>query len=96
MPVRLLNARILLAIVVGVALSAATGTPDVHEIQFLIIRAYAQSKQQNPLEKARTAVETLINRLRGQDMPEGIVKTNGRIEATQVDVAAKYPAGWRR
>src|SRR5271167_2323726 len=24
-------------------------------------------------------------------MPAGIVKTNGRIEATQVDVAAKYP-----
>jgi ABC-type multidrug transport system ATPase subunit len=24
-------------------------------------------------------------------MPEGIVKSNGRIEATQVDVAAKYP-----
>jgi HlyD family secretion protein len=32
----------------------------------------------------------LINRLRGRDMPEGIVKTNGRIEATEVDVAAKY------
>src|SRR3974390_1971955 len=53
--------------------------------------AHAQSAQQNPLEKARTAVETLINRLRGRDMPEGIVKTNGRVEATQVDVAAKYP-----
>ena len=26
--------------------------------------AQAQSKQQNPLEKARTTVETLINRLR--------------------------------
>ncbi|MGA7657028.1 MAG: HlyD family efflux transporter periplasmic adaptor subunit, partial [Methylocella sp.] len=56
-----------------------------------MVRAYAQSKQQSPLEKARTAVETLINRLRGIDMPEGIVKTNGRLEATQVDVAAKYP-----
>ncbi len=53
--------------------------------------AHAQSAQQNPLEKARTAIETLIDRLRGRDMPEGIVKTNGRIEATQVDVAAKYP-----
>src|SRR3974390_2280470 len=53
--------------------------------------AHAQSAQQSPLEKARTAVETLINRLRGRDMPEGIVKTNGRLEATQVDVAAKYP-----
>jgi HlyD family secretion protein len=91
MPVRLLTARILLAIVVGVALSVATGTPDVHVIQFLVVSAHAQSNQQNPIEKARTAVETLINRLRGRDMPEGIVKTNGRIEATQVDVAAKYP-----
>jgi HlyD family secretion protein len=53
--------------------------------------AQAQSAQQNPIEKARTAIETLIDRLRGRDMPEGIVKTNGRIEATQVDVAAKYP-----
>jgi HlyD family secretion protein len=56
-----------------------------------IVSAHAQSKQQNPLERARKAVETLINRLRGRDMPEGIVKTNGRIEATQVDVSAKYP-----
>jgi HlyD family secretion protein len=53
--------------------------------------AQAQSKPQNPVERARTAVETLIARLRGRDMPEGIVKSNGRIEATQVDVAAKYP-----
>src|SRR5205814_10121727 len=45
----------------------------------------------NPIDQARKAVETLINRLRGRDMPEGIVKTNGRIEATQVDVSAKYP-----
>jgi len=51
----------------------------------------AQSKQRDPIERARTAVETLIARLRGRDMPEGIVKSNGRIEATQVDVAAKYP-----
>ena len=68
-----------------------TSALGVSEGGLLIVTAYAQSKQQNPLEKARTAVETLINRLRGQDMPEGIVKTNGRIEATQVDVAAKYP-----
>jgi HlyD family secretion protein len=27
----------------------------------------------------------------GKTMPDGIVKTNGRLEATQVDVAAKYP-----
>jgi HlyD family secretion protein len=48
-------------------------------------------KQPSPIEDARKVVETLINRLRGHDMPDGIVKTNGRLEATQVDVAAKYP-----
>ena len=56
----------------------------------LIASAQAQSKQQDPLEKARTTVESLINRLRGRDMPDGIINTNGRVEATQVDVAAKY------
>ena len=53
--------------------------------------AYAQPKQKSPIDQARTAVETLINRLRGRDMPDGIVKSNGRLEATEVDVAAKYP-----
>jgi HlyD family secretion protein len=36
-------------------------------------------------------VRNLLNRLFGESMPAGIVKTNGRIEATQVNVAAKYP-----
>jgi HlyD family secretion protein len=36
-------------------------------------------------------LQTLIDKLRGVAMPAGIVKTNGRIEATQVDIAAKYP-----
>jgi HlyD family secretion protein len=40
--------------------------------------------------QARPRIGTLLDRLRGKKMPEGIVKTNGRIEATQVDVAAKY------
>jgi HlyD family secretion protein len=70
------------------AVTLALGVPNGG---LLIVSAYAQSNQQNALEKARTSVETLINRLRGRDMPEGIVKTNGRIEATEVDVAAKYP-----
>lgn len=57
---------------------------------WLVGTAQAEPPQQAPIDRARTAVESLINRLRGRDMPEGIVKTNGRIEATQVDVAAKY------
>jgi HlyD family secretion protein len=35
-------------------------------------------------------VRNMIARLRAKKMPPGIVKTNGRIEATQVDVSAKY------
>lgn len=35
-------------------------------------------------------VRNMIARLRGKKMPSGIVKTNGRIEATQVDISAKY------
>ena len=57
----------------------------------VIAPALAESAQPNPIEQARTKVEDLIARLRGRDMPEGIVKSNGRLEATEVDVAAKYP-----
>src|SRR5262249_4992353 len=69
------------------------------EGQRLLPTAHAQSKprpsqgqpdQKGPTDQLRSQVETLINRLRGRDMPEGIVKSNGRIEATQVDVSAKY------
>ena len=90
MPVRRLTSHVGVGAVVCVALCMATWAPGVHDAPLLVVSAHAQSPQQNPLEKARTAVETLINRLRGRDMPEGIVKTNGRLEATQVDVSAKY------
>ncbi len=91
LPVRLVRATIVGAALICAALMAVTSALGVPNGGLLIVSAYAQSQQQNPLEKARTAVENLIDRLRGRDMPEGIVKTNGRIEATQVDVAAKYP-----
>jgi len=39
---------------------------------------------------AQTRVQKLIDDLRDTSMPKGITKTNGRIEATQIDVAAKY------
>jgi HlyD family secretion protein len=69
-------------------LTSALGLGD----QYLFIAsARAQAKPPEPIEKAKKAVDTLINHLRGRDMPDGIVKTNGRIEATQVDVSAKYP-----
>ena len=36
-------------------------------------------------------IKALIDKLRGEQMPPDIVKSNGRIEATQVDVSSKYP-----
>ncbi|MDE1973748.1 MAG: HlyD family efflux transporter periplasmic adaptor subunit [Hyphomicrobiales bacterium] len=44
----------------------------------------------SPAAQAKTK-PSLFERLLGRGTPPGIVKTNGRIEATQVDVAAKYP-----
>jgi HlyD family secretion protein len=73
------------------ALLAIASAPGVSDDSLFIASARAQTKPPEAIEKAKKAVETLINHLRGRDMPEGIVKTNGRIEATQVDVAAKYP-----
>ncbi|WP_089175594.1 HlyD family efflux transporter periplasmic adaptor subunit [Bosea sp. AS-1] len=43
-----------------------------------------------PGVQAQSRIKALIERLRGDTMPEGIVKTNGRIEATQIDVSSKY------
>src|SRR5262245_827937 len=90
MPIRLLTVRVLRPAFVCLAAAIVACAPGISDDGLLIASAQAQSKQQDPLQKARTAVETLINRLRGRDMPEGIVKTNGRIQATQVDVSAKY------
>lgn len=53
--------------------------------------AQAQSAPPNPIEDARKKIESLIAKLRGRTMPEGIIKSNGKLEATEVDVAAKYP-----
>lgn len=35
-------------------------------------------------------VRNLIKRLRGEKLPQGIYQSNGRLEATQVDVSSKY------
>ena len=77
--------------VFGVSLSIAGFALSLSISALLTDTAQAQPAQQSPIERAKTAIETLINRLRGRDMPEGITKTNGRIEATEVDVNAKYP-----
>src|SRR5262245_52849790 len=55
----------------------------------LVSTAVAQSDLQKLIDQSK--LHSLIDKLRGLDMPAGVVKTNGRIEATQVDIAAKYP-----
>lgn len=45
----------------------------------------------SPTAEAKSRIRTMVDRAFGRTLPEGIYKTNGRIEATQVDVAAKYP-----
>ena len=40
---------------------------------------------------AQNFLKNLIARLRGQRLPNGIVKAVGRVEANQVDVSSKYP-----
>jgi HlyD family secretion protein len=44
-----------------------------------------------PTVHAKSRVRNLLDRILGESMPDGIYKTNGRVEATQVDVSAKYP-----
>src|SRR6516165_2256910 len=48
--------------------------------------ASAQSKPRSIKEE----LHKILEGLHGSDLPEGIARTNGRIEATELDVAAKY------
>jgi HlyD family secretion protein len=72
------------------ALSIAGWVHGFSSSTLLIDSAQAQSAPPNPVEEARKKVESLIAKLQGRTMPEGIIKSNGRVEATEVDVAAKY------
>ena len=90
-PVARPRIRFVGAVLLGAALVCVAAVLGVSDGGLLILSAHAQPKQKSPIDQARAAVETLINRLRGRDMPDGIVKSNGRLEATEVDVAAKYP-----
>jgi HlyD family secretion protein len=49
-----------------------------------------QSDVQRKLEPLQREFHWLIERFGHGDMPEGIGKTNGRIEATEIDVSSKY------
>jgi len=67
------------ALVLGVAACALSVSDEPKRSLSLTSAAHAQG-----------VIRNLIARLRGQTLPEGVVKSNGRIEATQVDVSSKY------
>ena len=56
----------------------------------LALLAIAVAAAAAPPAMAQSRLMELIDRLRGDTMPDGIAKSNGRIEATQIDIAAKY------
>src|SRR6476646_443909 len=85
-----------LAIVLVCAVGSLPGamTSDSHFVstaraQSDVQRLLDESKQKLQLDQSK--LHALIDKLRGANMPEGVVKANGRIEATQVDISAKYP-----
>ena len=43
------------------------------------------------LPRTLSSSATVIAHLRGATLPDGILKSNGRLDATQVDVSSKYP-----
>ena len=52
--------------------------------------ARAESKVEKTIQEFKKDVQSLIEQLRRGDAPEAIAKTNGRIEATEIDVSSKY------
>ena len=77
---------LLSALVVFAFVAGSVPLPFVHPSVGGVLSPTAEAKS-----KVSAKVRSLLDRVLGKSMPEGIVKTNGRIEATQVDVAAKYP-----
>src|SRR6516165_4726523 len=80
MYMRLLLAGALVFLLVAGKLSLPLSIVSPFSDGGLCRTAHAESKFRN-----------LLDRVLGKTMPEGIVKTNGRLEATEVDIAAKYP-----
>ena len=75
------HGRVAAALLVGGAALLSLTTEDAGKSGS---HGFLSSAHAQPLRK-------LIARLRGQTLPDGIDKAEGRIEATQVDVSSKYP-----
>ena len=83
-PLVRLSAAALIAIAI---LTFGTFTNPVSSDVLLASTAHAESKLDALIDPK---LREWLDRLHKGAMPEGIAKTNGRIEATQIDVSAKY------
>ena len=90
MSVRRLFATAMLPAAATLALSAISGSEPGHRplgAEF-VTSARAQSDAKKAIDQK---LHKILEDLHGTDLPKGIARTNGRVEATQIDVAAKYP-----
>jgi multidrug efflux pump subunit AcrA (membrane-fusion protein) len=92
MYVRLLPIPVLSAALVLTAVAILVFPSGDRGSGHFVSTAHAESnvKVQENIRRGIKRVESLIERWRRGDAPEGIVKTNGRIEATEIDVSPKY------
>ena len=81
-----------LIVLAGLAVAApATSQAQVAGSTFLgSTYARAELKVEETIQEFKKDVQSLIEQLRRADVPEAIAKTNGRIEATEIDVSSKY------
>ncbi len=71
----------------GFLVPAANAQPPQYEEDVQKFKKDFQKFQGDVQQK----FHTLLEKLRGSDLPEGFAKTNGRIEATEIDISPKYP-----
>jgi HlyD family secretion protein len=82
-----MSVRLSAAMILAVAVLAGGGEFHGAPAGKFLSTARAQSKMR---EVVKERFQKIFQDLQGSDVPKGIVKSNGRIEATQIDVAAKY------
>ncbi len=85
------------ALIAVAILAAGSVAGRVSWGSFFVRGADAQSKFEedvqkfkNDVQKFKENVQTLIEKWQHGDTPQGIAKTNGRIEATEIDISPKY------
>ncbi len=78
-----MSRRSILTITAAISLGAAVLTVTYDHSSTIGLRGIATAQ-------AQPRVKKFIARLRGSALPEGVAQSNGRLEATQVDVSSKY------